>query len=54
MSVVEGDPSGVPTLAAHFRDMAANNRWSNARLHAACAALAPRSRSSVGSQDSVA
>ncbi len=42
MSVVEGDPSGVPTLAAHFRDMAANNRWSNARLHAACAALAPQ------------
>src|SRR5206468_4012837 len=39
MSVGLGDPSGVPTLAAHFRDMAGNNRWSNARLHAACAAL---------------
>ncbi len=30
---------GAPTLAAHFRHMAANNRWSNARLHAACAGL---------------
>jgi len=30
---------GTPTLVAHFRHMAANNRWSNARLHGACAAL---------------
>lgn len=30
---------GTPTLVAHFRQMAGNNRWSNARLHASCAAL---------------
>ena len=32
---------GGPTLATHFRQMAANTRWSNARLHTACATLAP-------------
>ena len=31
--------AGTPTLVAHVRHMAANNRWSNARLHASCAAL---------------
>ncbi len=31
--------AGAPTLVAHFRHMAANNRWSNARLHACCATL---------------
>jgi len=34
--------AGAPTLVAHFRHMAANGRWSNARLQAACAELAPR------------
>ena len=32
---------GTPTLLAHVRQMAANNRWSNDRLHAACATLPP-------------
>ncbi len=30
---------GSPTLLTHVRQMAANNRWSNARLHAACTTL---------------
>jgi uncharacterized damage-inducible protein DinB len=29
------------SLVAHFRAMALNNAWSNARLHAACARLTP-------------
>ncbi len=31
----------MPTLIAHFQDMARNNAWSNHRLLAACAGLAP-------------
>ncbi len=33
--------SGTPTLLTHVRQMAANNRWSNARLHSSCATLSP-------------
>jgi uncharacterized damage-inducible protein DinB len=33
--------AGTPTLLTHVRHMAANNRWSNARLHACCATMAP-------------
>jgi len=32
---------GAPTLLAHVRQMAANNLWSNTRLHAACVTVPP-------------
>jgi uncharacterized damage-inducible protein DinB len=32
---------GAPTLVAYLGQMAANNRWSNARLHACCARVSP-------------